>query len=77
MNIKEIVNRLDRLPINEAEACYLIEEYVKAKKGVSIKAYVEKEYGVLYLQKEYALMQKMLPYAVAYFREKLNKQQEV
>jgi len=72
MNIKEIVNRPEHLPIDETEACYLIEEYVKAKKGVSIKAYIEKEYGVLHLQKEYALMSKMLPYAVAYF-----KQQEV
>lgn len=72
MNIKEIVERNDRLPISEKEACYVIGQYVEKRKGVKCNATIEKNYGVLYLQQQYALMSQMLPHAIAWFRENLK-----
>ena len=69
MEIQEIVQRPDNLPISEEEAMFLITEYIRVKKGVKVNMHIEKRYGIFGMEREYSLMAKMLPYAVSYFRE--------
>ena len=72
MNLKEIVFRSDNKALTEDESLYVIKEYIKARKGVTVNPVIERGYGVMWLQQQYALMMKMLPYAIAWFRENLK-----
>lgn len=73
MDLKELVTRNDAYPLSEKEALYVIEQYILAKKGVNIKAYIETRKGVFRSSEEYQLMFQALSVAISYFRTEFNK----
>lgn len=72
MDLKEIVNRPNETPIQEQEACLVIKEYIKARKGVEIQPKIETRLGQIYAMREVNLMHEMLNYAIGWFRQNPN-----
>lgn len=73
MNLRDIVNRPDGYPIDQDEAVFVIEQYVKIRKGKEIKGYIETNYGALNTSKELNLMMKMSTHAICWLRDYFSK----
>ena len=69
MDIKEIVNRPDSIPIQEKEAYFVIREYVKARKGVEIDPEIDLSFGSISAIREIHLMHSMLNSAISWYRQ--------
>lgn len=67
MDIKEIVNRPYNVPISQDESLYLIEQYVKDKKGVDVNIHILM--NPFTIERHTKLMLKALPYAIAHFKQ--------
>ena len=63
MNLKEIVNRPDRLPLETSECVFVIKEYIKIRKKVDIKLSSSPSMTDL------PLMGKMTTFAICWLRE--------
>ena len=73
MDLKEIVNRPDDSPITQEEACFVIAEYVKERKGANIKPSIDTRMGSVWADRETQLMYRMLEYAVTWYRRNPQK----
>jgi hypothetical protein len=69
MNLKEIINRPNETPLEEDEACLVIKQYIKARKGVDVKPKIEIRYGRARAMHEVNLMHQMLNHAIGWFRQ--------
>jgi len=72
MDLKEIINRPNEAPIEENEACFIIKEYIKTRKGVEVNPIIETRLGNTYAMREVGLMNKMLDHAIEWFKENTN-----
>ena len=65
MNLKEIVNRHNSIPIEEEEAYLVIKEYVKVRKNVDIKPKIDYFRAISQIK----FMHRMLNIAIGWFRQ--------
>lgn len=72
MDLKEIVNRPNETPIEEQEACLVIKEYIKVRKGGEVQPMIETRQGKFNAIREVNLMRQMLNYAIGWFRQNPN-----
>lgn len=69
MNLKEIVNRHDSIPIQQDEAFFVISEYIKIRKGVDVQPRIENRFGSLHAVAQVQLMGNMLIHAICWLKE--------
>jgi neutral trehalase len=69
MNLKDIVNRSNEIPIEENEAYLVIKEYIKARKKVDVNPRIESRFGTINTVREVKLMHHMLNDAIGWFRQ--------
>jgi hypothetical protein len=69
MNLKEIVFRSDKTPIQQEESLFLIKEYIKARRGVDVNPEIDTRFGYLGSYNEIRLMHEASISAIIWFRE--------
>jgi hypothetical protein len=69
MELKEIVFRDGRLPVEQDEMLFVIKRYIKARKDVDINPEIDTSFGGFNVLRELTLATKMFIYAVGWFRE--------
>ncbi len=69
MNLEEIVNRTDALPIEQHEALFVIKKYLKAFAGVDVEPFIEGG-GALHILSQVKKMTSMSRDYIAWFRER-------
>ena len=73
MDLREIINRPDDVPIEEEESYFVIREYIKIRKGKNVNPRIETRFGHIYSMQECHLMLNMLNYAIIWLRENKYK----
>jgi hypothetical protein len=71
MNIQHIIEKSDHSTLSIYESLFLIEQYVKERKGVEIKARIETNLGSFREDVELRLMNIFVNYAINYFKTNL------
>ena len=71
MNLKEIVFRDDALPIEQDEALFLMKEYIKVRKGVTVEPYIERGSSMLHTKIQLTRLAQTVPYMVMWFRSNI------
>jgi hypothetical protein len=78
MELKEIVNRSNNIPIQEEEAMYLTKEYVKVRKGVDVNPNLTDDLAVIHtkngieLVNQITIMHHLVNCAIGWFRNNPN-----
>lgn len=69
MNLKEIIKRSHSQLMQQHEAFFVIQQYIKARKGVDVQPTIDQRMGMFSVTKDIQYMHEMLTYAVEWFRE--------
>jgi septum formation topological specificity factor MinE len=69
MDLMNIVNRDERLPVDQSEVLYVIQQYIKARKGIEVTPYINSNMGIINLQLEVSAMNQAFLIAQSWFKQ--------
>ena len=69
MDLKEIVNRPNRAVLQEDEAYFVLQEYIRIRKNRKITPRIDYSRGTMKAMKETQLLNHMLVHATQWFKE--------
>jgi hypothetical protein len=69
MDLMSIVNRDERLPVEQSEVLYVIQQYIKARKGIKVTPYINPNMGIINLQLEVSAMNQAFLIAQSWFKQ--------
>lgn len=76
MNLKEIVFRKDEVPIDTEESLFILKEYIKIRKNLSVDMNISNRRGMIGITQELNLMGQMFCYAVGWLKTNWKKEYE-
>lgn len=68
MDLKEIVNRNPKIPVEQEECLFVIKEYIKIRKNVEVEPMIDTRWGMINTNLELTRMMQMFNHATAWLK---------
>ena len=72
MNLKQLISQSDHIPLEQKECFFIIEQYIKARKGVDVRVGIS-PFDVFRINHKLRLMIHMTNIAIAWFKQNIDK----